>query len=554
MIHVNASTTRTTFAIFVILACAFVLRITHLNHYDLWFDELGAQMYSAPYLTRAADITGDAIPSLALSQMRNDPHSPLYYSFIYIYSILFGDGKSLRILSVIFSLLSLIVFYKFSRLFFDERVSLYALLIMAFNPFYLWYAQEARVYAMANFFSLLTIYSCGKAFKTDKAIYWILFTASGILAMYSSYCFGFLLFISGSALLFKQNRCHFHKWFLGFFIILVCLVIPQALLSAQLSMVGQNFWIPKPTPEILLFTWKIFNLGYTATPMQYAASLLLFSVLFVCGVSALYPTQKQDMMTLLLFLFFPIIAIYAFSMLFAPIYIHRQVFICSPFYYLLVAKGLGSLRQKFVRLSVLACVMLIMGGSVNNFYRGVMAPYKHRATFFGGVLPKKQYTDLIDYLGSQFREGDLMAAVDIQSHAILRAHLVKNYQGKNYRPAEMYRYLFFPPYLQAFDVRYLGMEYLLKSIFFSEDVQKLWGLTFFHPGPARAERIDLDQKDFKRVWLLSSSWEKKGPLTPNTAAVRSYMDTHFEKVLSRQKDGIYLDLYNIKNLSDGTLW
>jgi len=179
MTHTRENITRTTVAVCVILACALTLRLYHLNTYDLWFDELATDMFSSQNLERMTDLTGKAKASLILDRVKNDPHSSFYFVFIHTYSILFGGGKSLRIFSVLFSMLSLGMLYKLSRLLFDRRTSLYALLIMALNPFHLWYAQEARAYAMACFFSLLMVYVYMQALKTGRRTYWICFPIAG---------------------------------------------------------------------------------------------------------------------------------------------------------------------------------------------------------------------------------------------------------------------------------------------------------------------------------------------------------------------------------------
>ena len=108
--------TRTTIAISIVLVCALTLRLYNLNKYDLWFDEQGTDMFASENLVQTADLSGVSPPSLMLTNMKSDPHSSLYYLLIYAYSALFGDGKSLRVLSVVFSMLSLGLFYKFSRL------------------------------------------------------------------------------------------------------------------------------------------------------------------------------------------------------------------------------------------------------------------------------------------------------------------------------------------------------------------------------------------------------------------------------------------------------
>jgi len=310
MQNIKGLDAKPTAIIIVVLLCALILRLYNINQYDLWFDELGSDSYSSENLSAAADLAKVPLFSLMFTKMKNDPHSSFYYFLVYLYSKFFGDGPSLRILSVIFSMLSLGVFYKLSRLFFNRQVSMYALLLMALNPLHLWYAQEARVYAMACFFSLLMIYHFMQALKTNKRVYWIGFSIASSLAIYSSYHSGFLLIASAVIVLFRNNRKIVPQWFLSVFISLIFLLFMFPIFAGQASFVKTSFWLHAPTNIVFLFTWMIFNLGYTATLTQLQMGLVLFLFLFLCGVGTYYETNKRNTIILLLFLFLPIILIY----------------------------------------------------------------------------------------------------------------------------------------------------------------------------------------------------------------------------------------------------
>ena len=150
---------KTTGILLLILLFALCLRVINLYSYDLWFDEIWTDMFSSQFHDRSAELFHKSSNELLLDKMKSEPPSSFYYFFIYFYSKIFSSGKALRIISVIFSMCSLLVFFRVCLLFFDRKTSIYALLIMALNPFHIWYAQEARVYAMACFFSLLVVYN-----------------------------------------------------------------------------------------------------------------------------------------------------------------------------------------------------------------------------------------------------------------------------------------------------------------------------------------------------------------------------------------------------------
>lgn len=533
---------RTGIAIFVVLACALFLRLYNLNQYDLWFDELGTDMFSSANLTKMAELSKEPVSSLMIDRMKNDPHSPLYYVLVYAYSIFFADVKSLRVISVVFSMLSLAVFYKLSRLIFDRQTSFYALLLMAFNPFHLWYAQEARVYAMSCFFSLLTIYVYWKALKTDQKIYWFYFPVISILAVYSSYYFFFLFLALGIMLFCKIHRHAAQKWFLSLLIVLISLMLLRSLLANHLHFVKNDFWLPAPTIYMMLFSWNIFALGYSATGIQYWLGFVLFSSLFVYGVFSCYRTKRVDALLFLPILFFPILSIYLLSKFFMPVYMHRQLIIFSPIYYLFIAKGIASISKTNVRILAVVCSALLVTLSLLNYHRGFMFYHPGQLKLFTGALPKKNYNDLLTYLSKEFKEGDLIGVADLQSYLIVFSHILKQPGLPHRIPLQRFRFFSYPKDLLSFEKRFLHIVRLIEVIS-EEDREKLHSFQPFYNGTLELEELGIDKNKFSRIWLMSASWYKPGPLEQNSYNVHYYMTTNFERVLLEEKDGINLELF-----------
>lgn len=534
--------TNSTIAIFVVLVCALILRLHNLTKYDLWLDEQGTDVYSSQNLAKSAALSGISPFSLMIKNMKNDPHSSFYYLLVYAYSVLFGDGKSLRVLSVIFSMLSLWLLYRISRVFFDRKTSIYALVIMAINPFHLWYAQEARAYAAACFFTLLLVYVYMKALETNKTGYWVSFPVASTLAVFSSYFSGLLLIVMGVGLLLKNKRDYLENWIQSLLVTAIFLLLFRYIMVDQLDFVKNNFWLPVPSATILLFTWKIFTLGFSATGIQYHSGLVLFFVLFGYGAYSYYRSNKANAIILLLFLFFPILATYLFSRFVMPIYIHRQLLIFSPFYYLFVAKGIGSIKNNWVKILAVLSVLGLTTNALVNYYNGFLFPHGNRSTFFLGVLVKRNYSDLMAYLEEHFEEGDLIATTDVESHRMAVADIIKHYENHNYDPSEMFCFLSYPIDLQPFDVQYLQIEDLCENLS-SQEMNALHTFSFFQDGSPEMDKIRLDQKDFKRIWLISSSWMEGSTLSKNALSVKNYISKNFERILFKERDGINVELY-----------
>jgi len=529
----------TTITLLIVFACALLLRFYHLNHYDLWFDELSTDSYTSQNISRTTDSSKVAKASVFYGRMKNDPHSSLYYTVVYFYSIFFGDGKSLRILSVLFSMLSLGMLYRLSRLLFDHRTSVYALLIMMFSPFHLWYAQEARTYAMTSFFALLVVYIYIQALQTNKRFYWICFPIIGTLTLFSSYNSVLLLIATGAALFFKCYRRYTLKWIFSMLVIAMCLLLMQYILIAQLAFVNTSFWTQAPSPKVLLYTWMFYTLGYSATIFQYQLALPLFFIVFSYGVYSYFRSDKPKTIIILLFLFFPIIASYILSKLTTPIYIHRQLFIYSSFYYLFVAKGLASIKNLKVQMVVVLCMGALMTASLANYYRGSLV---HTPKVLLGVLERKNYNDVMMQMVEKFKEGDYVVATDLQAYVITHSYIAKHFLNYNDVPFKMLSLFKSIKTFWPFEKRYLAVNELAKNIY-RNDPDGLYEFSPLSNGKMSIKKVNLKEEDYKRIWVISSNWTRFRPLEKTSQEAKDHLSDHFKFISSEEHDGIAVELY-----------
>lgn len=65
---------------FIIFILGTGLRIHNINKYDLWFDELSSDLYSAHQAVNT--LKSDLLP-VYTTHVSHDPHSPLYYFLVY---------------------------------------------------------------------------------------------------------------------------------------------------------------------------------------------------------------------------------------------------------------------------------------------------------------------------------------------------------------------------------------------------------------------------------------------------------------------------------------
>lgn len=529
-----------------IFVVALILRVYGLFAYDLWFDEIGTNLFSHQSIHKMAELSHVAPFSIFQSRLTNDSHSFLYYQLIYFFSDIFGDGKVLRLLSVVFSLLTLGVFYRVARMLLSARASFYALVILALNPFHIWYAQEARVYALAGFVSLVMMYAFLTAVRDNRWWQWLAFGVSGAAALMTSYFNVFILALLPVYLKFHGGKTRWRPWLIAM-AVMVGLCLPAIpLVSAQWRFVQGNFWLPEPTLLTALFTALVFTLGYSGFIIQYAAGLVLFGVLVGWGTYRLSKHDAGRAVFLALLVFLPPALIYVISHHSTPVYIHRQMLIFSPYLYLLAAQGIDALPEGRDRRLALVCVVLLTLSCLVNYYRNAMFEHKSRAKYFTGVVPKKNYQAQFRHLEENFREGDIIAATETQAFVMLFAHFLQAGGGESALQFGKLKYYLFPNLMQRFDNRFLRIQDIVAHIPESE----INRLQTFVPAPNGAllfEEEPVQEQPFRRVWLVSASWDNKGEgeaiLNINALQVRELFERLFEKKSTQIHDGIYIDLY-----------
>jgi 4-amino-4-deoxy-L-arabinose transferase-like glycosyltransferase len=133
-----------------VLLLALVLRFYNLTYHSLWFDEV----MSTYWATKPAGELWRV--GLALTQ---DKHPPLYYLLLHGWTALFGPGDwAVRSLTAVIGALAVLPTYGIGAHLGGRRAGLLAALLLALNPFLVWYSQEARMFMPATTFALVGLY------------------------------------------------------------------------------------------------------------------------------------------------------------------------------------------------------------------------------------------------------------------------------------------------------------------------------------------------------------------------------------------------------------
>jgi len=128
--------------ILLLLMVALLLRLANLGGKSLWIDE-GFSIHEAK------------LPSSAIWAGVNEPnHPPLYYLALHYWPSTQTEFSA-RLPSALASVAGVAVLYLIARRLSNRRVALASAAILAVSPLDIWYAQEARMFALATLFILV---------------------------------------------------------------------------------------------------------------------------------------------------------------------------------------------------------------------------------------------------------------------------------------------------------------------------------------------------------------------------------------------------------------
>ncbi|HLB12533.1 MAG TPA: glycosyltransferase family 39 protein, partial [Dehalococcoidia bacterium] len=148
----------------------------YLDRQSLWGDEAASLAYA---------LSPD-VPSLVQWVLAADPHPPLYYITLHLWTQVGGTSDfALRWPSLAFGLLTVALAYAFARRLFGAGWTPCLLaLLAALSPFLVYYSQEARMYSMAGFLCLLALYAVVRALQSN-GWWWLVYGGASVAATYT---------------------------------------------------------------------------------------------------------------------------------------------------------------------------------------------------------------------------------------------------------------------------------------------------------------------------------------------------------------------------------
>jgi len=340
----------------VIIVVGAGLRFLQLGHESLWLDETASAIrvqMSWPRMFRA------------LIQLK--AHPPLHYILLKAWTDVFGYSEfSLRFISAVFSVLSIILFHRIAKMLFSEKVALLAAAILMMSRYHIDFAQEARCYALMGFLVLLSMYFFIRLWKTPTWGSYTGYVLASAAMLYNHYYAPFIIIAQNMFILtmyFYRKPIlwkHIMYWFVGQALIGLCFTPWISVLRKAIYKIESVPTVLK-TPGLanVLSCLKAFAGG-----QRWAAIIFLALVcLSFYGIlkSALRRSGKNKIEIFYLiavWLVVPVALPFLYSVYRAPIFSDRYTLISSYPYYLLMAVAVFSIQSKSVRYFLVGVILL----------------------------------------------------------------------------------------------------------------------------------------------------------------------------------------------------
>ncbi len=370
------------------MAAAFALRVYHLDTPSLWYDE-----------TFSVWLAQDSLKDLIHRVVSVDNHPPLFALLLFVTSRLFGDTDfTLRFLSVATSTLAVAAFIRLGRRVGGPAVGLSVGVLAACSPYYVYYGQEARDYALALLLGVLALDAAIRAVTAFRLAAWLELGVEVVLSLYTHYAFGFVLVALAVVLapvtLLRWVQAGWRVALPGPAAAAAIVLLgyaPWSVFAVQ-SIARDNSFYEGGLPllgvlnaQLMGFGGALDKAGLPTTVVEpYGAVLaLLVAIGMVVVVAGRVVTGAGRWRTVLLVLAVALLPVAAYVWLqqsvakFSP----RYLMTASPAYYLLAAVGLAWLRSLRLPLvgagAAAACAGFLIAawaGQLGAYYGGQNSP------------------------------------------------------------------------------------------------------------------------------------------------------------------------------------
>lgn len=348
----------------ILLLSAF-LRLYNLGGESLWLDE--------GFTARRAHASFIGL----LHEFKHETQTGLYYFGEKIWCAAFGTSEaSLRFPSVIFGVLAVWGVFLAGRVMFGPGTALCSALLLAVNPFAVFYSQEARPYSLFLAAAVFSVYFTLCLLRRPHKGWMLGYAVATTIALYSHPLGPLLLLVHGTAWLVYRNDERFPaarglRVPLQSVLLVVLLYLPQLALmwrtvGRKIAGTSNASWIPVPSPQALMAT----VLHYFMLPQLLPLAGLCIAAGLIFSLRNRERGSGRGLLVLLSILLAFIAAPWVTSRLLTPIYVDRYTIPALAG----IVLGLGWALCQFPRplRVILVVVWLVLSGfTLGKYYTGL---------------------------------------------------------------------------------------------------------------------------------------------------------------------------------------
>jgi mannosyltransferase len=348
------------------------LRLFDLGAESIWIDE-----WSSVVLARS-DLTH------ILRDRSQSVNPPLYFLLLHFWTQLFGDSElAIRMPSVVCGTIAVVLGFAVGRDLFSRFVGIITAALLAVSLFHIQHSQDARGYTLMVMLTLLSmlfflrlIRSRGRApeFGYVAASVMLLYThAFGVLIVLAQNVFAAAVTVGSEG----RTALTLRRW-LVLQAVLVLLFIPWSVfLISQFMVIQSGYWIPEPALASLAETFLTYANDSPAILFCFAVLAGVAVINSVAG-GGRAPLGTGDepclgsaraCLLLLLWLGLPIVVPFVVSKISTPVYYTRYTLAASVAFLILVARGVESLPARYLRLVVVALLIVLSVAPIRGYYR-----------------------------------------------------------------------------------------------------------------------------------------------------------------------------------------
>lgn len=326
-----------------------------------------------------------------------DTMPPLYYFLLHLWLQISDEIAWLRLLSILFSLLSIFFLYRIVEMTADRRAGLWAVFFTVISPLQIYHAQDLRMYA------LLAAVQLGYLFfflriSTLIRVPWTIWCGlifCGTAAMYSHNLAIFILTVPDLVLLVKREWKKLLKLLMAQVAIGVLSLPWLLMVPGQVDKIQRSFWTPQPGLVEVLQAVLVMTTNLPLEGIWFVIGAVISIELLVIIIWLIIRNRAKNTGFLLWVCLLPPTLLFLISYLMRPVFISRG-FITSTIVYLGLAGIVVAQSKKRV----------IWGLLVGGFSLAAMIALPYQLSF--EQFPRSSFAPAMQAIRTNFQLNEII--------------------------------------------------------------------------------------------------------------------------------------------------